>query len=384
MAPEALSEESYGVKADIWSLAITAIQVADGKPPLSELSVGRAMLAIIHGPPPALKDPKKWSKEFNDFLAVCLRKNPDERPEAEELLKHPFLMQVKDGHTLSFLKDYRMKVRERPALERTFSVINMQSNQTPGFPQPYSPSAELIKQSILADTNKPSRASLEMSQPLAISGIINSPLNAPPSSYIGPQQSLPGDANSTSSNQQPMVGPPDQSGANKPSEASPSTEKRPSPFVRAGTGDLRPTSRRSSFSVSSLPEGKVEPPVRPGTSYINLPLAFPEPSALHKNEKSSTTRKSQEIKNNEIEPEGGPKQKTGSDEATIDLLQNNGQLEELVSILKDLLANERLRVRDATEEVAKWKKIANSLQRELDEIKLSHALSTSSDNVDHM
>jgi chromosome segregation ATPase len=61
-------------------------------------------------------------------------------------------------------------------------------------------------------------------------------------------------------------------------------------------------------------------------------------------------------------------------------LQNSERLEDLVGILKDLLAKERLRVREASDEIGKWKKIANDLQRELDDLKLSleHPASSSS------
>jgi predicted transposase YbfD/YdcC len=60
-----------------------------------------------------------------------------------------------------------------------------------------------------------------------------------------------------------------------------------------------------------------------------------------------------------------------ADEPALDAaLQNTERLEDLVGILKDLLAKERLRVREASDEICKWKKIANDLQRELDDLKL--------------
>lgn len=49
------------------------------------------MIQIPLRPPPTLSDPKNFSAEFNDFLAKCLKKDPDQRSEPEELLTHPFL-----------------------------------------------------------------------------------------------------------------------------------------------------------------------------------------------------------------------------------------------------------------------------------------------------
>ena len=40
---------------------------------------------------PGLKEPDRWSVDMQEFLSLCLRLEPDERPKASELLKHPFL-----------------------------------------------------------------------------------------------------------------------------------------------------------------------------------------------------------------------------------------------------------------------------------------------------
>jgi serine/threonine protein kinase len=85
MAPEVISvqkekAEGYDSKADIWSMAITAIELAEGKPPLFEIASLRVIFLIPTKDPPKLQQPDKWSKEFNDFLRVCLQKNPKDRP----------------------------------------------------------------------------------------------------------------------------------------------------------------------------------------------------------------------------------------------------------------------------------------------------------------
>jgi len=93
MAPEVI-EEKYDHKADIWSLGITAIEMADGHPPYWNIHPMRAIFLIPNRPPPKLRNEEKWSKEFNDFIAQCLKRIPDTRPGALDLLQHPFIQKV--------------------------------------------------------------------------------------------------------------------------------------------------------------------------------------------------------------------------------------------------------------------------------------------------
>lgn len=86
-APEVIQETSYDGKADVWSLGITAIEIAEGKPPLSGIHPMRAIFMIPNKPPPTLSDTEKWSPEFNDFIAQCLIKDSNQRPSAKDLLK---------------------------------------------------------------------------------------------------------------------------------------------------------------------------------------------------------------------------------------------------------------------------------------------------------
>ncbi|OQR98450.1 protein kinase [Achlya hypogyna] len=91
MAPEVIQETQYDCKADIWSLGITAIEMAEGDPPLAAMHPMRAIFLIPSRPPPTLKAPEKYSPAFSDFLALCLKKNAADRPTAKELLAHPFV-----------------------------------------------------------------------------------------------------------------------------------------------------------------------------------------------------------------------------------------------------------------------------------------------------
>ena len=88
MAPEVILEnKGYDEKADIWSLGITAIELAEGKPPLADIHPMRAIFQIPHSPSPTLHNPDDFSPELNSFIAACLVMKPENRLCASELLK---------------------------------------------------------------------------------------------------------------------------------------------------------------------------------------------------------------------------------------------------------------------------------------------------------
>lgn len=91
MAPELIRGHDYGTKVDIWSLGIMLIEMAEGEPPYMEYPPLRALFLITTKGIPPLKDQNKWSRDFHDFFQKCLDVNVQTRPEASELLAHPFM-----------------------------------------------------------------------------------------------------------------------------------------------------------------------------------------------------------------------------------------------------------------------------------------------------
>lgn len=91
MAPELIRGLEYDSKVDIWSLGITAIEMAEGEPPLLNEPPLRALLLITTNKAPTLNKKHRWSQEFHHFLAQCLQLNPEKRASAEQLLLHPFI-----------------------------------------------------------------------------------------------------------------------------------------------------------------------------------------------------------------------------------------------------------------------------------------------------
>uniref|UniRef100_A0A8C2URC5 non-specific serine/threonine protein kinase n=1 Tax=Chinchilla lanigera TaxID=34839 RepID=A0A8C2URC5_CHILA len=96
MAPEVVMCETskdrpYDYKADVWSLGITLIEMAEIEPPHHELNPMRVLLKIAKSEPPTLAQPSRWSSNFKDFLKKCLEKNVDARWTTSQLLQHPFV-----------------------------------------------------------------------------------------------------------------------------------------------------------------------------------------------------------------------------------------------------------------------------------------------------
>eukprot|EP00316_Scyphosphaera_apsteinii_P008787 CAMPEP_0119301128 /NCGR_PEP_ID=MMETSP1333-20130426/2957_1 /TAXON_ID=418940 /ORGANISM="Scyphosphaera apsteinii, Strain RCC1455" /LENGTH=473 /DNA_ID=CAMNT_0007303119 /DNA_START=37 /DNA_END=1458 /DNA_ORIENTATION=- len=116
MAPEVIAGPSptsgYNFKADIWSLGITAIELAEGQPPNAALHPMRAIFLIPNQPPPKLAEPEKWSAPFSDLLKCCLAKEAGDRPIAEVLLDHPFVAEGQAAQQAGVLRQLMAQAAE--------------------------------------------------------------------------------------------------------------------------------------------------------------------------------------------------------------------------------------------------------------------------------
>ncbi|XP_047205908.1 TRAF2 and NCK interacting kinase b isoform X5 [Girardinichthys multiradiatus] len=118
MAPEVIAcdenpDATYDFKSDLWSLGITAIEMAEGAPPLCDMHPMRALFLIPRNPAPRLKS-KKWSKKFQSFIDSCLVKSHSQRPSTEQLLKHPFIRDLPNERQVRIqLKDHIDRTKKR-------------------------------------------------------------------------------------------------------------------------------------------------------------------------------------------------------------------------------------------------------------------------------
>ncbi|KAI7798497.1 serine/threonine-protein kinase 3 [Triplophysa rosa] len=118
MAPEVIQEIGYNCVADIWSLGITSIEMAEGKPPYADIHPMRAIFMIPTNPPPTFRKPELWSDEFTDFVKKCLVKNPEQRATATQLLQHPFITNAKPVTILRDLITEAMEMKAKRQQEQ--------------------------------------------------------------------------------------------------------------------------------------------------------------------------------------------------------------------------------------------------------------------------
>lgn len=138
MAPEIINtrlskEKGYTSKIDIWSLGITAYELATSKPPHATLNTAEALGIIGKGHEPRL--PPDFSKPFQNFVARCLKADPTLRPHAHELLDDPFFDDSPDKSELvELIKKYpRPPLKTKDSERETFPEMNSLASTDPGW-----------------------------------------------------------------------------------------------------------------------------------------------------------------------------------------------------------------------------------------------------------
>ncbi|XP_065561039.1 serine/threonine-protein kinase mig-15-like isoform X2 [Artemia franciscana] len=172
MAPEVIacehnSEATYDNRSDLWSLGITALEMAESQPPLCDMHPMRALFLIPRNPPPRFKS-KKWSKKFHSFIETVLVKDYHQRPYTDQLLKHPFVKdQPQERQVRIQLKDHIDRCKKHKMKERdgyhAYSGSEGEEDENPTDGQPSS-----IIQNQTGDTLRRNFQAIQEGRPAAI------------------------------------------------------------------------------------------------------------------------------------------------------------------------------------------------------------------------
>ncbi|XP_054551600.1 nik-related protein kinase isoform X2 [Talpa occidentalis] len=128
MAPEVIDcdedpRRSYDYRSDVWSVGITAIEMAEGAPPLCNLQPLEALFVILRESAPKVKS-SGWSRKFHNFMEKCMIKNFLFRPTSANMLRHPFVQNIKnEGHVVESLKKHLIgiiKKRQKKGIPLVF------------------------------------------------------------------------------------------------------------------------------------------------------------------------------------------------------------------------------------------------------------------------
>lgn len=163
MAPEVILEEPYDGRADIYSLGITAIEMAEMYPPNSDVHPMRVLIMVQKNATPRLKQRDKWSPEFHDFLQKCFIRDPKTRPTAEMLLKHPFVANCKPKSLLAELvQEAKKSIEKRKAALKINNTAL--SDDEEGLSGSGDEENEFWNSSVLVRDNQPAKTNSNLNQ----------------------------------------------------------------------------------------------------------------------------------------------------------------------------------------------------------------------------
>ncbi|KAJ7303921.1 hypothetical protein JRQ81_011433 [Phrynocephalus forsythii] len=139
MAPEVAAVElkgGYNELCDVWSVGITAIELAELQPPMFDVHPLRVLVLMSKSgyQPPKLKEKTRWTPAFHNFVKVTLTKNPRKRPSASKMLTHQLVAQP--GLSRSLTLDLLEKLRDPEKLTRCREEADEEEQEPPPPPVP--------------------------------------------------------------------------------------------------------------------------------------------------------------------------------------------------------------------------------------------------------
>ncbi|XP_064336161.1 serine/threonine-protein kinase 10 isoform X2 [Camelus dromedarius] len=279
MAPEVVMCETmkdtpYDYKADIWSLGITLIEMAQIEPPHHELNPMRVLLKIAKSDPPTLLTPSKWSAEFRDFLKTALDKNPETRPSAAQLLEHPFVSSITSNKAL----------RELVAEAKAEVMEEIEDGRDEGEEEDLVDGASPLGNHS-RDSSEVSQLSLEADKLLMESSFTPLPPSQPQDSVNGPSQ--PSEGRSLQTTRPPDVSPGKENGVAVPAPLRKSRPVSMDARIQVSEekkatdqgGDLSPAASRSQKAGQSRPNSSALETLG-GQKLANGSLELPAQPAL--------------------------------------------------------------------------------------------------------
>lgn len=109
MSPESIQQADHDDRADVWSLGITVLEMANGAPPRMDIPAPRVAFVIAWEEPPALPRHRGWSAAMQSFVRRLLTKDKLYRPSAATMLGDAFVQSVGNNHHHRHSDDNRNK-----------------------------------------------------------------------------------------------------------------------------------------------------------------------------------------------------------------------------------------------------------------------------------